>query len=144
MAIVTLGVTLNAIHPALTTSGSITLASGSPPRTSGHPTYLRFAHGAPQPVAAPLFHQNHLTRRTRQSLPLFHHIVQHLLRLLTFILRSNVITVHLFLIFFTILSLVNGLYIIKKNKTYFLYFDLIFDFNLPDTSDNYFSCKPDK
>lgn len=56
MTIIALRMALDAVDAALATGASVALALWSPSDASRYPAYLRFAHGALQPITAPLFH----------------------------------------------------------------------------------------
>ena len=60
MTVGALGMALFPKHPTLAPIRNVPLAPGAPTRSSSNPADLRLAHGTLQPVAAPLFHHDHL------------------------------------------------------------------------------------
>lgn len=60
VAVIAFRVTPKAINATSAAGRRVALARRSPAMAPGHPAYLRFAHRALEPVAAPFFHQNHL------------------------------------------------------------------------------------
>uniref|UniRef100_A0A8D8UA43 Uncharacterized protein n=1 Tax=Cacopsylla melanoneura TaxID=428564 RepID=A0A8D8UA43_9HEMI len=101
-------VTLDSIDTTLTPGRSVSLAIRSPTGATRHPTYLRLAHGTPQPITAPLLHQYHVTLGTHHSLASFDHFIQHVTCSSRVLVRFRV-RLHMILVLFTVQTIVNSL-----------------------------------
>ena len=60
MAVVTLRMALDPVHPAPTATGRITFTGRSPAMAARYPANFRLAHRALEPIAAPFLHYYHL------------------------------------------------------------------------------------
>lgn len=108
MAVVAIGVALDAVDSAFASSRSIPFACWPPPWPLGDPADLSLAHGAPYPVTAPLFQHDHLASGAWDCLTSTKHVLYHL-PCPPGVFVGSCILLHLFLILLAIHALMNYL-----------------------------------
>lgn len=110
MAIIAFGMALDSVKATLTACRGVSLAPGAPARAAGNPTYLRLAHAAAEPVAAPLLHEHHPAGGAMHGLPPADHLLQHLPGGAPVGLTAAAgLLLLLFLVFLAVLTLVDSL-----------------------------------